>query len=116
MPEEPIATQALQLLSKHFELPEGVSIELTSQEQGSREEARSQLIKVLTPVVSRMLDQSFEQLIHILYRIDLSESKVVELLEKSTPDKLATLLTEAIVDRQLEKAKWREKYRRFSGE
>lgn len=115
MPEEPFAGQALQLLSKHFDVPESVSLELASQKQSTREEARSQLIRVLTPVIRKMLDQSFEQLIHILYRIDLSESKVVELLERSAPDRLATLLTEAIVDRQLEKVSLREKYRDSEG-
>ena len=115
MPDELVVGQAIQLLSKHFELPDGVTLELISQKQSSKKEARSQLISELTPVVRKMLDQSFEQLIHILYRIDLSESKVVELIEKSAPDRLAELLTEAIVDRQLEKIELREKYRGFAG-
>lgn len=116
MPDEPIAARALQLLSRHFELPERVADELASPKSNSQQEARSQLVSALTPVVGNMLDQSFEQLIHTLYRIDLPEPIVVELLEKSPPARLATLLAEAIVDRQLEKVKWREKYRGFSGE
>jgi hypothetical protein len=108
MADSNITSQALELLGRHFELPA-----LDNEGSNEEEKARLLLIDLLTPVIRRMLDQSFEQLLNILYRIDLPEPKVVALLEQSAPEQVAANLTAAIVDRQLEKVRLREKYRNF---
>ncbi|WP_339791307.1 hypothetical protein [uncultured Imperialibacter sp.] len=107
MAERDLANRTLELLNKHFEVPEGIEDTAADDE----DKARSLLVEVLTPVIRRMLDQSFEQLLNVLYRIDLPEPKVISLLEESAPEHVAANLTAAIVDRQLEKIKLREKYR-----
>ncbi len=111
MAEADLTHQALQLLNKHFEVE--ISEASVDGSNASQEEVRQRLIDLLKPEIRHMLDHSFEQLLHILYRIDLSEPKVIELLEKSAPGEVAANLTAAIVDRQMEKIKLREQYRNF---
>ena len=64
----------------------------------------------LTEIVKHLLDREFNQLLMILYRIDVSEEKVKNILELSPPDSLASDLAQAILDRQRQKVELRMKY------
>ncbi len=105
MNAERLTGQGLQLLERHFDLP-GPAMDLAEQTN-----PRLYLVQLLTPVVRRMLDQSFDQLLNVLYRIDLPEKRVMEILEQTPPDEVANCLSQAIVDRQLEKISLRERFR-----
>jgi hypothetical protein len=102
-----VSVQVLQLLGQHFELPAN-EIDFS---KGQNENRREQFVQALTPVVRRMLDVSFGELLQVLYRIDLSERQVAGILEKSPPDQVAQHLSKAIVDRQFGKVEMRERYR-----
>ncbi|WP_194776429.1 hypothetical protein [Pararhodonellum marinum] len=75
-------------------------------EQGDK----AALIKYLIPVVGELLDQHFEKLLQICYRVDLDEITLKAILHESEPDKVKLDLTTALVDRHLLKAAFRKKY------
>lgn len=111
MTPDELGRQGWQLLAKHFELPENTGDEQVSVVMKDGTNPREYLVQLLTPSIKQMLDQSFDRLLNVLYRIDLPEKKVVEILEESPPDEVANRLSQAIVDRQLEKISLRERYR-----
>ena len=58
--------------------------------------------------ISRMMDQDFQNLLNILYRIDVSEESTKVALASDRPaDELAKL----IVERELQKVETRKRYR-----
>jgi len=70
-----------------------------------------QIIEAITPLVAQMLDRDMETLLNALYRIDVSENKFKLLLSTEAPDKIAPSLSKLIVERELQKAITRVKYR-----
>lgn len=73
------------------------------------EKNRDKLAEYLT----QLIQADFNKLIAILYRIDVSQEKVQKTLASSSNDKSqGMVLADLIIDRQTEKIKWREKYRR----
>ncbi|WP_317168790.1 hypothetical protein [Cyclobacterium plantarum] len=72
---------------------------------------RQSLIMAIVPHVSQMLNRDFEKLLQLCYRLDLGEQKLQEILTESPPEEVSLLLSTAIVDRQLLKIYYRNKYR-----
>lgn len=56
------------------------------------------------------LNGDMQGLLQILYRIDVEEEKVKEILALSDPDKIDSDLAAAVVDRILQKIAFRQKY------
>ncbi len=96
-----IIVESADLLRKNFELPQ------LDGEKLDREE----LVQFLARVVTHLLNKDFEQLLRICYRIDLAEEKLKWILHHSPPERIALDLSEAIVDRQIQKVEIRRKYR-----
>ncbi len=72
------------------------------------------LLAWLTPIIKHLLDTNLERLLHLLYRIDVSELKVKKTLLEASPDEIASSLSILIIQRQLQKIALREKYKGFS--
>ena len=68
----------------------------------------SELIKELSRAIQYLIDKDFEKLLHILYRIDVSEIKVKEAfgLERDVAQQIAVL----IIEREEQKVFTRAKY------
>ncbi|QDH79144.1 hypothetical protein FKX85_08900 [Echinicola soli] len=92
-------SESIALLQKDFDLT-------VPDEELSRE----QLIKLLVPIVGDLLNRDLERLLQICYRIDLGEERLKRLLHEANPETMATELSEALVDRQLQKVEIRRKY------
>ena len=69
------------------------------------------LLYWLTPIIKHLLDTNLERLLHLLYRIDVSEHKVKKTLLEASPDEIASSLSMLIIQRQLQKVDLREKYK-----
>lgn len=95
-----IIVESAHLLSKDLELPEPVGEDLD----------REGLIRNLEHVILQLLNKDFEQLLRLCYRIDLAEEKLKYILHHSPPERLAWDLSEAIVDRQIQKVEIRRRY------
>jgi hypothetical protein len=65
--------------------------------------------------VVRLLDQNPGMLMSILYRIDVPESQVQDVLRRVGHDEIPDRLTDLIVERELQKVHLRRKYRDDDG-
>jgi hypothetical protein len=72
---------------------------------------REELLSWLTQKIIFLLLHDMEKLLHILYRIDVKESLVKDVFAQHDPKKIAPLLAELIINRELEKVHTRLKYR-----
>ncbi len=66
----------------------------------------------LTKKLTKMLDEDYSSLVNLLYRIDVDEEKVNELFSSSNKDFIPAALADLIIDRQIEKIKWRMKIKK----
>ena len=68
-----------------------------------------ELVKELAIAVQYLIDKDFEKLLHILYRIDVSENKVKQVfgLEQDVAQQIALL----IIEREKQKVITRAKYK-----
>jgi hypothetical protein len=64
----------------------------------------------LSVYVNQLINHDFEKLIHILYRLDVSEKKLRSALSASSAE-AGMIIAQMIIDRQSEKIKTREQYR-----
>lgn len=65
----------------------------------------------LVPVITYLLDKDMNRLLNALYRIDINETKVKQVLTLGTPGNIATELAALIIERELQKVITRKKYR-----
>jgi hypothetical protein len=94
---------------EHNELVQQVNKELaiTLSEKISLEELHSQLAIHL----NQLILHNFEQLVSLLYRIDVSEAKIKSLLSRQTNENAGNIIATLIIERQLEKIKSRQQFR-----
>ncbi len=65
--------------------------------------------------IAHMLIHETEKLWQVLYRLDVSEKKVRELLQKNPETVWPQGITKLILEREEERQKWREVYKSNSG-
>ena len=70
----------------------------------------AEMRKILLQRVEELLEKNVEKLMSILYRIDVDEKKVRAMLETNVSLNYAEVLTDLIIERQVEKAKSRQQY------
>ncbi|MGQ9799365.1 MAG: hypothetical protein ACUVRG_08730 [Ignavibacterium sp.] len=71
------------------------------------EEFREYLVEKLTD----LLENNFNSLVNILYRIDISEQKLAELFGGRNRENIPEKLAEMIIERQIQKINFRKQYR-----
>lgn len=84
-----------------IELPEKISFD--------------ELKEKLSAHINRLIQNNFEQLISLLYRIDISESKIKLLLQNNTGENTGDIIAALIIERQLQKIKSREQFKTDTG-
>ena len=102
----------LQLVEKSIELIQkdlGLEEEIVLNEN---ENSFEQLHKILSRIVQYLLDKDFGQLLNSMYRIDISEHQVKQILNLSEPNEIASNLALAIIEREKQKVITRIKYSR----
>ena len=62
--------------------------------------------KMLADEINRLIKNDFEKLLHILYRIDINEQQAMKALSYGNA---AELLTDLIIERQLQKVESRKR-------
>lgn len=67
--------------------------------------------KYLTEKLKFLLDEKFDTLVNILYRIDISEKKLSQLFSGNNRASIPASLADMIIDRQLEKQRLRKLYK-----
>lgn len=61
--------------------------------------------------INDLVQTDFHKLISILYRTDVSETRLRTLLQQHTGEDAAVLITDLIIERQLQKIKSRQQFR-----
>jgi hypothetical protein len=87
--------------------------------EASKKYTHDQLIAMLAVHINELLQTNFEQLVNLLYRIDVSEKKLKQLLSDFPKEDAGTIIAALIVERQLEKINSRNRYKTdgsFDGE
>ncbi len=69
-----------------------------------------QLKAQLTAYINDLINHDFEKLIYYLYRIDVHEQKIKQLLQQHEGENAAEILAQLIIDRQLQKIKFRQEF------
>ncbi len=65
----------------------------------------NELEQQLTNHINHLINTDFEKLVYYLYRIDVNETKMKQLLQQHGGENAAQLLAQLIIDRQLQKIK-----------
>jgi hypothetical protein len=94
---------ALQLIQKDLDLPKTEINQLQSPQM-------EELHQYLTLAIRELLDTGFNKLLNALYRIDVSEKKVSEVIHLEAPDEIAPKLATLVIERELQKVYTRQKY------
>lgn len=82
------------------------SMELDLPEEMSMEELRSRLSKV----VNDLMNHDFEKLVYYLYRIDVDENRMRQLLQAKQGENAANLIADLMIERQLQKIETRKNF------
>ncbi len=75
-----------------------------------------ELEQQLTQHINHLINTDFEKLVYYLYRIDVNEAKMKQLLEQQGGENAAQLIARLIIDRQLQKIKSRAEYKSTSAD
>jgi hypothetical protein len=81
----------------------------------SGDEGMDTLRAVLSNYINGLIDKNFQQLVHLLYRLDVSENKVRETLNNSTGD-AGLIIADLVIERQLQKIKTRKEWKQNGGD
>lgn len=98
--------EVVKFVEKDFLVNENTSL-IPSTEIESLEEFR----KYLTGKLKLLLDEKFDLLVNILYRIDINEKKLSELFSGQNREFIPSALADLIIQRQLQKIRLRKLYR-----
>jgi hypothetical protein len=78
-------------------LPENISFHLLKERLSSH--------------INLLIQSDFQKLVSILYRVDVSEPKLKHLLKENPGYDAANIITDLIIERQLQKIKSRQEHR-----
>jgi hypothetical protein len=70
----------------------------------------------LQAAVSSMIENDFQKLVNILYRVDVNERKLKYLLQENVGSDADIIIADLIIERQIEKIKLRSQYSRRDDE
>jgi hypothetical protein len=107
MPEDKNQTEDIaKFVEKDFSIGENTSL-IPKPDAASIEEFR----KYLTEKLKFLLDEKFDTLVNILYRIDISEKKLSGLFSGDNREFIPNVLADMIIERELQKVNLRKLYR-----
>ncbi|WP_113653347.1 hypothetical protein [Pedobacter namyangjuensis] len=89
-------TQLLQLVAKHFEVPNNIT--------------ESHLREVLVKTFEYLVEDDFQKLLQVLYRADVDQYKLKDLLENTEGKTTAEIIADAYIERQKAKVATWKKY------
>jgi hypothetical protein len=104
--EKKQVSEVTRFVEKDFLISDNKSL-IPSTDLVSLEEFR----KYLTEKLKFLLDNKFDMLVNILYKIDISEKKLSQLFSGKNRDSIPATLADLIIERQLQKIKLRKLYK-----
>jgi hypothetical protein len=104
--EKKQVSEVTRFVEKDFLISDNKSL-IPSTDLVSLEEFR----KYLTEKLKFLLDNKFDMLVNILYKIDINEKKLSQLFSGKNRDSIPATLADLIIERQLQKIKLRKLYK-----
>lgn len=75
------------------------------------ETTAKELLEQLTGFINDLIVHDFNQLLNILYRLDVSENKLKQMLGDDNPGDAGKIIAALIIERQLQKIKSRQQFK-----
>jgi hypothetical protein len=72
----------------------------------------TELLTALSAAINHLANSDFNKLIEILYRLDISETRINQTLQENTVIQAGDLIAALVVERQLQKVKTRAQFTR----
>lgn len=72
--------------------------------------SHEQLKERLTAYINDLIDHKFNVLVNLLYKIDVSESRLKQLLNETSGYDAGAIIADLIIERQIQKIKYREQF------
>ena len=76
-----------------------------------REKDFDQLKLVLSEEINRLILNDLPKLINLLYRIDISEARLKQMLLENSDQEAGKIMADLIIERQMKKIKTREEFK-----
>ncbi len=105
MEEKQPVSEIVKFVEKDFLIRDNISL-IPAADLVSLEEFKN----YLTEKLKLLLDEKFDTLVNILYRIDISEKKLIQLFSGKNRDSIPAELADLIIERQLQKIRLRKLY------
>ncbi len=70
-----------------------------------------ELKQALTQHINYLVQHNFEKLVTLLYRIDISEAKIKQLLQQNETTDAGNIIADLIIERQLQKIETRKQFK-----
>lgn len=67
--------------------------------------------KILAEKINHLINHDFSFLVQLLYRLDINESKLKNLLHQNTETDAGILIADMVIERQAQKIKTREQFK-----
>ncbi len=97
----------LKLIVKDFDRP-GIESVISVKDMISLDELK----KYLAEKLAYLLEYKYDKLLNTLYLIDIDEEKLTRLFAAKNREHIPTQLADLIIERQLQKLHFRQKYKR----
>jgi hypothetical protein len=68
--------------------------------------------QILIKKINELIHTDFQKLVTILYRVDVSERQLKKLLKENPGQDAAIIMADLLIERQLQKVKSREKFKK----
>src|SRR5690242_2417904 len=88
-------------------IPDEIIFITNSLQVNSSEKVKKKLMDLL----NELINNDFEALIQLLYRIDVNEKKIRDLLNENDSKDAASVIADLVIERQLQKIESRKNYR-----
>ena len=72
--------------------------------------SENELKNIIAEHINSLISNNFNKLISILYRLDINESKLKQLLANNRDEDAGMIIAELIIERQIQKQASREKF------
>ncbi|MEO6670853.1 MAG: hypothetical protein ABIN36_15340 [Ferruginibacter sp.] len=73
---------------------------------------QSELHEKLSAYINKLILNNFDELIYVLYRVDVSEHKLKTLLKENNKTDAGAMIATLIIERQIQKIRSRQEHRR----
>jgi len=99
-------TEVAEVIAKDFQIADSESLIPVNEIENL-----DKFKEYLTDRLTYLLENKYDALINILYRIDVNEEKLAKLFSETNRTSIPDALADLIIERQLQKIKIRQQYR-----